>query len=187
MVEPYFSMFWSSDIPIWRSADGVSIDVIAGVVGDAMAPAPPPNSWAAQPGSDVSIWTITMPRNAAWLLPAASAGLNRTLYFFRGQSLRVGDQDIPGRSVIRLKSDAEVLLESPNSETELLLLQGKPINEPVVQYGPFVMNNRAEIEQAFADYRHTRFGGWPWPSDGPVHPRNEGRYARHADGRVEKG
>ena len=48
------------------------------------------------------------------------------------------------------------------------------------------MNTRAEIQQAFADYQRTGFGGWPWPSDGPVHPRDEGRFARHADGRVEQ-
>ena len=48
------------------------------------------------------------------------------------------------------------------------------------------MNTRQEIQQAFADYQRTQFGGWPWPSDDPVHPRDEGRFARHADGRIEK-
>ena len=71
-------------------------------------------------------------------------------------------------------------------EVELLLLQGRPIGEPVAQHGPFVMNTRAEIQQAFVDYQRTRFGGWPWPSDDPVHPRAEGRFARHADGKIER-
>jgi hypothetical protein len=47
------------------------------------------------------------------------------------------------------------------------------------------MNTRDELEQAFADYRATEFGGWPWPEDDPVQPRAQGRFARHADGRVE--
>ena len=68
----------------------------------------------------------------------------------------------------------------------MLLLQGKPINEPVVQYGPFVMNSPQEIQQAFVDYRKDQFGGWPWPNEAPVHARTEGRFARHADGRIEK-
>jgi hypothetical protein len=54
-----------------------------------------------------------------------------------------------------------------------------------VQYGPFVMNTREEIHGAIRDYQKTRFGGWPWPSDGPVHPRSDGRFAKHADGHVE--
>jgi hypothetical protein len=48
------------------------------------------------------------------------------------------------------------------------------------------MNNAAEIRQAFFDYERTRFGGWPWPGDGPVHARDAGRFARFADGHVER-
>ena len=44
----------------------------------------------------------------------------------------------------------------------------------------------AELQQAFADYRRTQFGGWPWAADDPVHPRTEGRFAKHADGKVER-
>ena len=48
------------------------------------------------------------------------------------------------------------------------------------------MNTRAEIQQAITDYQRTRYGGWPWPSDDPVHPREAQRFAKHADGRVEQ-
>ena len=72
-----------------------------------------------------------------------------------------------------------------SQESELLMLQARPIGEPVAQYGPFVMNTQEEIHQAFADYRRTEFGGWPWASNDPVHPREAGRFAKHADGRIE--
>jgi hypothetical protein len=68
---------------------------------------------------------------------------------------------------------------------QVLVLQGRPIGQPVAQYGPFVMNEEHEIEEAFADYRRTGFGGWPWASDDPVHAADRGRFARHADGTEE--
>ena len=79
------------------------------------------------------------------------------------------------------------LMGDPRWEAvELLVLQGRPIGEPVAHHGPFVMNTRAELVQAYEDYRRTGFGGWPWPGDDPVHPRHEGRFASHSDGRVER-
>jgi hypothetical protein len=190
LVEPHFSMFWRDTIPRTRFTDAagrsIDVDVIAGRLGDLQPLAPPPKSWAAQPESDVAIWTLRLDPGANWSLPAAAAGSNRTLYFFRGGSLRVAGQSVPPRVAIALRADAEVELVNGPDEAELLLLQGRPIGEPVVQYGPFVMNSASEIQQAFRDYQQTRFGGWPWPSDAPVHERNEGRFARHADGRIER-
>ena len=66
------------------------------------------------------------------------------------------------------------------ASAEMLLFAGAPIGEPVVRHGPFVMNAPHEIEQAIIDFRRTGFGGWPWESDGPVHPREQGRFAIHA-------
>jgi hypothetical protein len=79
----------------------------------------------------------------------------------------------------------EIQLENGPTETRILVLQGRPIGEPVMQYGPFVMNTKDEINQAFNDYNNTQFGGWPWPKYDQVHPREKGRFAKHADGREE--
>ncbi len=101
-------------------------------------------------------------------------------------ALRAGGRPIARGSGVTLRPEVEVPLEGGGEPTEMLLLQGRPIGEPVAQYGPFVMNSQAEIQQALRDYQRTRFGGWPWPSDEPVHPRDAGRFARHADGREER-
>ena len=88
--------------------------------------------------------------------------------------------------MVEVRAQDALALQGGSDETQLLLLQGRPIGEPVAQYGPFVMNTQAEIHQAFADYRRTEFGPWPWGRSDPVHPREKGRFALHADGRVEE-
>ncbi len=189
-VAPHFSMLWNDAVPTHVARDeagrATSINVVAGDLGGTKAPKAPPKSWASRPDSDVAIWTIKMEPGARWTLPAANAGTNRTLYFFRGSALKIDGQDIPARHAAELRADAGATLENGPDETELLLLQGRPIGEPVAQHGPFVMNTRAEILEAFQDYQRTEFGGWPWKDNAPVHPREKGRFAKHADGRIEE-
>jgi quercetin 2,3-dioxygenase len=178
-------MLWDHAIPRHEEG-GIEVTVIAGTLAGKTPPSPPPHSWAARADADVAIWSIRMAPGAKWTLPPAKAGTNRALYFFRGQSVRVGGESLAAHAGIRVSEHAVELVAGPDG-AELLLLQGRPIGEPVAQYGPFVMNTPREIEQAFADYRRTLFGGWPWPKDDPVHGREQGRFARHADGRVENG
>jgi hypothetical protein len=170
-----------------RDADGRSteITVAAGTLAGARPPAPPPSSWAARSDSEVAIWTIRLAPRARFTLPRATAGANRSLYFFRGAELRIAQRRLAAHARVVLEPTVDVELEAGADGAELLLLQGRPIGEPVVQYGPFVMNTRAEIQQALLDYQRTEFGGWPWPSHGPVHARDRGRFAKHADGRIE--
>ena len=190
LVDPHFSMLWGGTIPAvtLRDAAGraTEVTVIAGGLGETQAPPPPPRSWAARPGTDVAIWTIRMAPDAQWTLPAAQPGTQRMLYFFQGSGLRVGDDAIASHSALRLRAGRDAPLRNGPEASELLLLQGKPIGEPVAQHGPFVMNTREETLQAFQDYQRGAFGTWPWPGDAPVHAREEKRHARHADGRLER-
>lgn len=184
MVEPHFTMLWESTIPRVTQG-GTEISVIAGQLGEHAAPSPPPSSWAARPEAAVAIWTIKMQPGATWTLPAAPAGVNRALCFFLGSQVRIDGETIAPRTGVMLKSDEALAVESGPDGAELLLLQGRPIGEPVAHHGPFVMNTRAQLVQAFSDYQRTGFGGWPWESDGPVHDRDAGRFAIHADGHRE--
>lgn len=190
MVDPHFKMLWADSIPVYKHKDGTGketkVEVIAGKISESKAPAPPPNSWAADDSNEIAVWNIKMDAGAQWMLPRASQGVNRTVYFYSGDSLMIGDQQIPNYHSADVQADVDVLLRSGNKEANILILQGKPIAEPVVQHGPFVMNSREEIVQAFDDYQKTQFGGWPWPVSDPVHPRSQGRFAKHADGHLEE-
>jgi hypothetical protein len=189
MADPYFAMLWDGDIPRIpvTGANGGSgtITVVAGELEGVTPPSPPPSSWASQPHSDVAIWHIRLDAGTDWVLPAArTADAVRVLYLFGGASLAIGGEEVTANMGAVLASDRDVALVA-GSDVECLVLQGTPIGEPVVQHGPFVMNDRAGIERAFADYQATGFGGWPWPEDGPVHGHDRARFARRPDGTLE--
>ncbi|MCC2634272.1 MAG: pirin [Ramlibacter sp.] len=191
MAEPHFTMLWNEQVPrrVLQDAEGrkTEVAVIAGNFGDVAALAPPPDSWAAQAEADVAIWTLRMEPGAGFQLPpAVLAGTQRTLYFFKGDGASVGGRAVQGPVAIQLEADVEVAIAAGDTTCEFLLLQGRPIAEPVAQYGPFVMNTQQEIQQAMQDYRRTQFGGWPFGDSAPVHGTEPKRFARHPGGRTEE-
>jgi hypothetical protein len=188
-VDPHFAMLWSDTIPIqtFTDAEGrkTNVKVIAGKIDSSPASSPPPDSWAANPKSEMAIWTLRMDAGARWQLPVASSEANRSLYFYSGKAIRLADREFTTHQAVELYADREVTLLNGSEESHLLLLQGKPINEPVVQYGPFVTNTQEEIQEVMDEYRKTQFGGWPWPTPEHVHARDKGRFAKYPDGREE--
>jgi redox-sensitive bicupin YhaK (pirin superfamily) len=186
MAEPAFRIFWADEIPLVRSGSpgsAAEVLVVAGELDGARPPAPPPRSWAARDDTDVAIWTIHLDAGARRVLPAARRlDAMRVLYFFQGSALRVGSHLQPKRAAMVLDPGQSVELEAVKGPVEALVLQGRPIRAPVAQHGPFVMNTRAELVRAFSDYERTRFGGWPWPSDDPVHGHEATRFARFPSG-----
>ncbi len=176
-------------IPVVTEKDpkgnSIRIDVIAGIYKGTQALPPTPNSWAADPNNLVGVLTIKMDANTKWSLPAAQGAANRVLYYYRGGGITLEDQQIKENHLIQLNPMEDIAIENGDQEAYFLMLQGKPIGEPVAQYGPFVMNTEEEIQQAFRDYQKTQFGGWPWPQQEQVHAKEKGRFAKHADGREE--
>jgi redox-sensitive bicupin YhaK (pirin superfamily) len=189
MVEPHFKMLWKDVIPNHKHTDSKGkksiVEVIAGQLADKKAASPPPDSWANDPKNEVAVWNIKMEVGATFTLPKASEGINRTLYFYEGDKLKLSGKDIPKYSAVELLAHVDIELIAGENGASILILQGKPIGEPVMQYGPFVMNTKEEINQAFEDYHKTQFGGWPWPKYDQVHAREKTRFAKHADGKEE--
>ncbi len=190
MRPAHFSMLWNEGVPrvVYTDEAGkkTQVQVIAGALEGKTPPPPPPHSWASRPDTDVAIWSLQLEAGAVCTLPPATAAARRNVYFFAGPSLKVGERSFDSHAAIGVRSDAALRLEAGDAPCEVLILQGRPIAEPVVQHGPFVMNKREEIMQTMAEYQRTRFGGWPFSSEEPVHPRDAGRFAKHADGRVER-
>jgi redox-sensitive bicupin YhaK (pirin superfamily) len=185
MVPPHFSMLWNEETPVVKESDingnDISIKVVAGIFNNVI-PAPcPPNSWAAEEDSQVAIWLIDLSENAEWVLPAAKPDLSRTLYFFQGESIELEGVTGTVNEAFVLNSNASVRMKNTGKRARFLLMQGRPIGENVEQHGPFVMNTKEELQQAFSDYQATQFGGWPWPRADQVHDKSKGRFAKYMD------
>jgi len=188
-VEPHFKMLWQKDIPSIQLKDLngkiTQIDVIAGTFQNHQALDPTPDSWAADKNNQVGIYTVQIKAEGSFELPVRNEGVDCMVYFYEGNGLKINDTEIPSYHAVELLTTESIQIKAGKETCKLLILQGKPINEPVVQYGPFVMNTEQEIHEAFAEYRQTQFGGWPWPKAEYVHPREQGRFAKHADGKIE--
>ncbi|WP_101448186.1 pirin family protein [Aquimarina sp. MAR_2010_214] len=186
MVEPHFKMLWSEEVPKIKKQDKhgytTEVTLIAGKLDDVTAPSSAPDSWAADPNNEIAIWTIKMAPNATFTFPKASTEINRSLYFFKGAEVMSEGYTIPVHHEIILNADQEFILKNGNTEAHILLLQGKPMNEPIVKHGPFVMNSQIEIREAIQEYQQTEFGGWPWGSYDHVHSPSKGRFALYPDG-----
>ena len=189
-VEPHFAMLWNEDIPIQNQRDkngkATSIKIVAGQFNGASAPGPAPGSWANEKANDVAIWLIKMEAGASFVLPKANSGTNRALYLYEGESINLEGEDIANYHAVWLWPGNGLTITNAGKPASILLLQGRPIGEPVVQYGPFVMNTQAEVQEAMREYQQTEFGGWPWERPDQVHPRERGRFAKYADGVVEE-
>ncbi|HLV17675.1 MAG TPA: pirin family protein [Pseudomonas sp.] len=197
LAPPDFTMFWAHTIPRVLEVDAegrrAEVEVIAGDYAPADAEArgaialqPPRHSWAAEPDADVAIWIVRLDPGARLSLPAASAQARRAIYLTTGSSFVVGNTRFDRRVMVEVRADQPAPLYNDSSEAiEVLVLQGRPIGEPVAARGPFVMNTQEELIQAIRDYQRTEFGGWPWPSREHTHGKS-GRFAQHPDGRVER-
>ena len=184
-VQPHFKMMWAEDIPEW-TVDGCRVKLIAGDYGGRSALPPNPDSWAADPENRLRILMVSLEPEARFEIDRMEKEINRTLYFFEGDELRVGGHAIRGHHGIHLAADRSWLLENTAKTSRVLILEGRPIGEPVAKYGPFVMNTQEEIREAMRDYGKTQFGGWPWPKAELAHDRNKGRFALYPDGTYEE-
>ena len=151
MSTPWYRDFKAADLPKFTTEDGVEVTVIAGEsqgVGGAVTRA------TTQP----NYLDLHLPAGARFVqkLPASH---NAFVYVYRGE-VRIAGKAVPVQRMAILANEAQadgVVIEA-SADAKLLLISGQPLMEPIVQYGPFVMNSQDEIYQALSDFRDGRLG-----------------------------
>lgn len=144
LSDPAYQEIPSSDIPVLEDNDA-RIKVLCGSYADARGPID-------DPFTAVTYLDVSLPANGTFshTVPAQHAAF---AYVFEGRPVLNGEQIDSNTLVVPDDGTFEFSCASP---ARFILVSGRPLNEPVVQYGPFVMNTSAEIEQALADYRSGR-------------------------------
>ncbi|MBL7665191.1 MAG: pirin family protein [Bacteriovoracaceae bacterium] len=183
MVSPDFKMLWANTIPKINK-DKLEISIISGEYGDTKFYQAPKNSWAADPENQVNLLLVKLKKNGVFEYPSKSQ-VNRSLYFFEMGQVEVNQELISQKRALFVEPDIKLKIKAL-ADCEFLLMEGKPIGEPVVQQGPFVMNTRQEIIQTIRDYQQTQFGGWKWQRNDMVHGDKIERFAKYPDGRIER-
>lgn len=150
MEPPRYQEYEPEEIPVERRDDGSEVRVIAGTTSGGTAG--PVEQIAAQP----LYFDISLPAGASYS-DSLPAGHNAFVYVIQG-ALDVAGTPVPAGSLAVLGDGEQVRFTASPVDARFLFVAGKPFNEPVVRSGPFVMNSREEIEQAYADYRSGRFG-----------------------------
>ncbi|MFC6839277.1 pirin family protein [Xanthomonas theicola] len=152
MGAPRYQEFAPERIPLTQPAPGVAVKVIAGQVGDVAGP-------IAQPATDPLYLDIALAAGVRWdyVLPA---GHNAFAYAYEGAAtLGEGEsaRALPAQTLAVLGGGDLLQLQAGAAGARLIVVAGRPLREPVARHGPFVMNTRQELMQAFVDFREGRF------------------------------
>jgi len=186
MVAPDFKMLWANSIPKIKPSSNVEVSLICGEFQGQKYYQSPKNSWASDPTNEVNILLVKMDVGGKFIFPKAKNLTNRSIYIFEGQGMSVNGQSVPGKQAIFVDSTQDLEIIAHSKDVEVLVLEARPIGEPVVQHGPFVMNSRQEIYQTINDYQRTQFGGWNWPRQDMIHGSKIEKFAKYPDGKIEK-
>ena len=180
LCDPAYMMHWAERVESVAGEGGARALVYAGTLGSARGGTPPPSSWAADASHDVGVYVVQLPPGGAYTLPPAAGGAatSRVAYVTLGEGVEADGASTPATATLTLRaSEATALRNARSAPAEVLVLQGRPIGEPVAQRGPFVMNTDAELDEASSAFARGEFGGWPWPERVVLFPRDKGRFA----------
>jgi hypothetical protein len=149
MTAPGYQTLLDRDIPAVTLAGGGRVRVIAGEFDGAKGPA--------KTFTPINLWDLRLPAGAGAQLRLPE-GRTTALFVLKGNAMLNGTQAAREAELALFERDGEDISVTAETPATILVLDGKPIDEPVVGYGPFVMNTQQQIRQAIADYQEGRFG-----------------------------
>ena len=151
MCQPWYRDFKAEEVPQFTQHDGVRVSVIAGESHGTQGA-------VTRPTTTPIYLDVHLPKGTSFS-QALDAGMNAFVYVYRG-SVQINGQEVGVQRMGLLANtpESDGVVISATEDAKVLLIGGQPLNEPIVQYGPFVMNTQEEIYQALSDMREGRLG-----------------------------
>ena len=151
MSAPWYRDIPNAELPRFTTGAGATVQVIAGASHGV-------NGAVQRDGTEPLYLDIELPEGASFEQPLPE-GHNAFIYVFRGEAVVAGRGVTEARmAIFDNAAGSDGVVVKATKPTRLLLLAGRPLREPIAQYGPFVMNTQAELHQAVEDFRAGRFG-----------------------------
>jgi redox-sensitive bicupin YhaK (pirin superfamily) len=152
MTQPGYQPITAAEIPtVSLDAGKGQVRIIAGEYGGARGPA--------KTFTPVTLLDVTL--SAGGRLPVTLPKGHNAMAIVTTGHVKAGDREAKAGELVLFANDGELFELFAVDAAHVLVLAGEPIDEPIVQYGPFVMNTRREIEQAFHDFQTGKFGAIP--------------------------
>lgn len=180
LVDCDYKMFWREDIPVVEK-DGVKVKVITGNFNGEEGPKATESSWAYDERSHFRILLLDLAPNSEVAINGVSSTLNRNLYPYEGEYVFIDEDKVEGKRSLKLKGDADFVIRTEDSPSRLLLLEAEPLNEPIINDGPMIMNTMEEVLQGYRDYWENQYGGWSWDERDPLHEVGTGRVSSRGE------
>lgn len=149
MREPWYRDFQADELPATVTPEGVALRVLAGESHGVRGA-------VQREGTDPLYLDLRMPAGSRFRQPVPATH-NAFVYVYRG-SVRIAGSVVPARrmAILANETDAREVMVEADEDARLLLIAGRPLNEPIAQYGPFVMNTEEQVYQALTDFRTGR-------------------------------
>jgi len=184
MAEPSYRMHWREQTPVVSLSEKNpaenQLKVLVGRYFATAAQRPADTSYGFDEDHYINVWDGHLKKGEEITIPKFPEDVKVQLYVADGL-LAAADYEVVSDSLLVYTSDTELVFTA-REDTEFMVFTGKAIDEEVFAYGPFVMNTREEVIQAYRDFEKNQFGGWPWSSSAPVIPSDKGRFSVHDKG-----
>lgn len=175
---------WSESVPVFEK-DGVTVTLYCGEYCGKSLYSPNEGSWATAENS-VRILKIVMQPGSVFELENLDSSVGRNLYYLSGKTIDMDGTQVKPNLRFKMKPSTDLKVMNGDDESEIWILEGKPIGEKQAAFGPVILKDLDTVRKSMNEIRINEFQEWPWGVMDVTNPMEMGRELHRPDGSVER-